>query len=366
MNEISTEIKRVGFVAANTDKRSLKEISGKVKSFQFGDKVTGGFGTGMNSDLGREAAVNEKERIKKLFEDQDMCLFVSCLGGGTGAGAVPVFAKIAKEMGIITYGIFTLPFKFEGGRKSEIALKSLNEAKEYLNAITVLPNENIFKVIDKKTPLKEALSIINRNLSKSLEGLIETIYGSGLINIDFADLKTILEGRGKLTYLNTAEFDANKEIEDSIKKATTSPFYSYGIEGAGGILSNISGSGSLGLKDVSFISEGISQLAGKNSKIIFGISQDSKIGNKIRITLLAVGCEAEDIFPQEKKKKEVIPKKKPVVKKKKREVEKVETVKIRRNGLEVKKAVEEAEKELMEDEERWETPAFIRRSNNND
>ena len=377
VKEISINIKRVSFVAANTDKRALKEIRGKVRPFQFGEKVTGGFGTGMNSELGREAANIEKEKIKKLMEGQDMCIFVSCLGGGTGAGAVPVFAKIAKEMGVIAYGIFTLPFKFEGVKKNEIALEALAEAKNNLNAISVLPNENIFKVIDKKTPLKEALSIINRNLSKSLEGLIETIYGSGLINIDFADLKTILDGRGRLAYLNTAEFDATKEIDDAIKKVTHSLFYSYGIEGANSVLSNITGSGNLGLKDVSFISEGITNLAGKNSKIIFGISQDAKIGNKIRITLLAVGCQSEELFPKEKKtikEKETI--KSPVKKtervvkkrvkpiKKEKQQEKVD-IKIRRNALEVKKAIEEVEKEIIENEDKWETPAFLRRSINN-
>lgn len=390
VSEISTNIKRVDFIAANTDKRALKELSKKAKTFQFGEKVTGGFGTGMNYELGREAAINDKEKIKKLLEGQDMCIFVSCLGGGTGAGAMPVFAKIAKDLGMITYGIFTLPFNFEGTRKTEIAIESLENVREYLNAITVLPNENIFKIIDKKTPLKEALSIINKNLSESLEGLIETVYGPGLINIDFADLRTILEGKGKLAYLNTTEFDAAKGVEDAIKKAVSSPFCSYGIDGAGGVLFNITGSGSLGLRDVSSISEGISGLTGKNSKVIFGISQDGKAGDKIRITLLAVGCESEEIFPKIKKdsgkKKKTIKKEKPV--KKKTSVKKKDTIKeeikdekkkseklnddnkidikIRRNALEAKKAVEEAEKEIMEDEDKWETPAFLRRSSLND
>ncbi len=389
VSEISINIKRVDFVAANTDKRSLKEIGNKAKVFQFGEKVTGGFGTGMNHELGREAATGDKEKIKKMLEGQDMCIFVSCLGGGTGAGSMPVFAKIAKDLGMITYGIFTLPFNFEGARKMEIALESLENVKEHLNAITVLPNENIFKIIDKKTPLKEALSVINRNLSESLEGLIETVYGPGLINIDFADLRTILEGRGKLAYLNTTEFDASKGVEEAIKRTVSSPFCSYGIEGAGSVLFNITGSGNLGLRDVSLISEGISALTGKNSKVIFGISQDRKSGDKVKITLLAVGCESDEIFPKGKKKvkkivKEVSDepvKRKPKTKKKptiKEELKKADDVlteddrkkridiKVRRNALEAKKAVEEAEKEIIEDEDKWETPAFLRRNALND
>ncbi len=384
VSEISSNLKRVDFIVANTDKRALKESSKRAKKFQFGEKLTGGFGTGMNFEMGKAAASGEKEKIKKLLEGQDMCIFVSCLGGGTGSGAVPVFAKIAKELGMITYGIFTLPFNFEGSRKMEIAMESLEDVRNHLNAITVLPNENIFKVIDKKTPLKEALSVINRNLSESLEGLMETVYGPGLINIDFADLRTVLEEKGKIAYLNTTIFDANKGIEDAVKRAVSSPFYSYGINGAGGVLFNITGSTNLGLKDVSLISEGISGLTGRNSKVIFGISQDQKSGDKVKITLLAVGCESEGIFSKKSssKKKTVsknspkkIIKKGPVdenkdgtkekeggKKEKSPKIDKKVDIKIRRNALQAKQAVEEAEKEIIDDENKWETPAFLRRS----
>lgn len=388
VSEISSDIKRVNFVVANTDNRALKQSSKKAKIFQFGEKITGGFGTGMNFEMGKAAALSEKEKIKKLLEGQDMCIFVSCLGGGTGSGAIPIFAKIAKDMGIITYGIFTFPFNFEGSRKMDIAIESLKNVRSYLNAITVLPNENIFKIIDKKTPLKEALSVINKNLLESLEGLIETIYGSGLINIDFADLRTILEEKGKLTYLNTAVFDVSKGVEDVIKRVVSSPFYSYGIEGAGGVLFNITGSGSLGLKDVSLISEGISKFTGRNSKVIFGISQDSRFGDKVKITLLAVGSESEKILPKklsnkkktikEKESNKILESKKLSknndkkeekilsVKKEKKENSidsdaKID-VKVRRNALQVKKVIEEAEKEILDDENRWETPTFLRKN----
>ena len=375
ISEISTDLRRVDFVAANTDKRALKELSKKTKVFNFGEKITSGFGTGMNFELGKSSAQEDKERIKGLFEGQDMCILVASLGGGTGSGAVSVFAKMAKDMGLITYGIFTLPFEFEGSRKMDIANEALKEVKSHLNAITVLPNENIFKIIDKKTPLKEALSIINKNLQESLEGLIETIYNPGIINVDFADLKTILGERGKLTYLNTTLFDANKSIDDAVKKTTLNPFYSYTINGAGSVLFNITGGENLGLKDVSLISEGILNLTGKNSKVIFGISKDSKYKDKVRIMILAVGCEADNILPEVKKeivkkeiaKKEVV-KKEPVVEKKpkleiknvKKEVKKVE-VEVRRNALETKKESDEIERDIINKDEQWETPAFLRR-----
>ncbi len=376
ISEISTDLSKIDFVAANTDKRSLRDLSRKVKTFHFGNKQTKGFGTGMDPELGKNAASEEKDKIKKLMEGQDVCILVASLGAGTGSGATPIFAKVAKESGCIVYGIFTLPFNFEGLRKMEIAKDSLEETRLHLNAISILPNENIFNIIDKNAPLKEALSIINKNLSESLKGLMEAIYNPGLINIDFADFKTILEGKGKITYLNTDTFDASKGAEDSLKKVINNPFYSYGINGSSGILLNVTGSKKIGLNDVSKISSMISGKAKRNASIIFGISHDDKYGDKIKITILAVGCEAEEIFSKNNEKKELILKKKPI--KKKKEVlknkktekdnkkknndfeDKVE-IKSRRNALEVKKANEEIEKELLEDEKKWETPAFLRR-----
>ncbi len=385
ISEISSDLARVDFIAANTDKRSLGDLSGKVKTFQFGEKITGGFGTGMDPEIGKVAAGEEKERIKKLFEDQDVCILVASLGAGTGSGATPIFAKAAKESGCITYGIFTLPFDFEGSRKMEIAREALEETKPHLNAISIFPNENIFKIIDKDAPLKEALSIINSNLSDSLKGLIEAIYNPGLINIDFADFKTILEGKGKLAYLNVAVFDASKEIDEAVKKTILNPFYSYGIKGASGILLNVTGSKKIGLKDVSRVSKEISDSAKKNATIILGIAHDEKYGDNVKIMVLAVGCEPEDnssekkkrIVAEENKKPKPKPKNKkslksvkdlPEKKKERKEEKKVSSdlsekveVRTRRNALEIRKATEDIEKELLEEEKKWETPAFLRR-----
>jgi cell division protein FtsZ len=373
--EISSNLARIDFMAANTDKRSLKEISRKVKVFQFGEKTTGGFGTGMDPEVGHNAAETEKEKIKKIFAGQDVCVLLACLGGGTSSGAAPVFAKLAKESGCVTYGIFTLPFEFEGSRKMEIARESLEEIKPHLNAISVLPNENIFKIIEKDAPLKEALSMINSNLAESLRGLIEAIYNPGLINIDFADFKTVLEGKGKLAYLNSIVFESSKGIEEAMKRITLNPFYSYGIDGAGGVLLNVTGNKKIGLKDVSLVSNKIAGLVKKNATIILGIAHDEKYGDKVKIMVLGVGCEAKDVFPEKKQKVEVPIKteKKVSVKKprKKKEFEKKEkkksleklkiNIKPRRNALEIKKASEDIEKEILEEEKKWETPAFLRR-----
>jgi cell division protein FtsZ len=450
VSEIASEISKASFVVANTDIKSLKSCSKKVAKFQFGQNLTHGLGTGMNPEFGKAAAQSEKERIKKLLEGQDLCIFVVCLGGGTGSGAVSTFAKISKNLANLTYGIFTLPFKFEGEKKMEIAINSLKEAKNHLNIITIIPNERVFQIINKDTPLKEALSTINKFLSESLKGLIETIYEPGLINIDFADFKTILEGRGRLAYLNTIEAQRKEgAIKDIASKVLNFPLYPYTIRGAKGVLFNIAGEKNLSLSDVNQISKAISELVNPEAKIIFGISQHKKYSNIIKTVLLATGCgmkifsskteprssgarakkktkfSSPTELPQEAKVKKTLATKKKKVKRRKKPAEssavrgaekekieeakvekpKVETKeqektlpkkvkiriikkpkeekpqeskkkeketivlssneeKVRKNGLQIKKEAEELEKEMIEKEKIWETPAFLRKKTN--
>ncbi len=301
VSEIAFRMKKADFVVANTDSQALKKVAKKVKRFQFGQDLTQGLGTGMNVEIGEQAAQNEKEKIKKLFENQDVCIIVASLGGGTGSGAVPIFAKIANKLDCLTYGIFTLPFEFEGEKKMEIAKESLRRIKSHLNAYSVIPNERIFQIINKDIPLKNALSAINQKLAENLEGLIEMIYLPGLVNIDFADLRTILAGKARLAYLNTVTVEApNKPAhnashsdageEEAVKKVISSSLYPYTIKGAKGILYNISSDKTLQLSEVSQISKIISESIHKKAKIIFGINQNPKLQHKIKITLLAVGC----------------------------------------------------------------------------
>jgi len=434
VSELSLKVKKASFLVANTDRQALRGTPKEVIRFQFGQNLTHGLGTGMNTELAKIAAENEKEKIKKLLSGQDLCIFVACLGGGAGSGAAPVFARISRNLGNISYGIFTLPFKFEGEKKAQIAREALEKLKPNLNALAIIPNEKIFQIVGKSTPLKTALSAINKNLAESLEGLIETIYEPGLINIDFADLKTIFEGRGRLTYLNSVKIPGLEKNEEVIKKILYSPLYPYTIRGAKGILFNIAGEKNIELAEVSQISKAISDLVNREAKIIFGISQKRReeprvAKGKVKITLLATGC-GQRIFPAEvkklrrkrkktttlpppsrkrtpkrlrpthrpsthrpalkrKKRKKIVKKSRKALKKKikiskrkkikikspaatqKKEVKekisfwplapkKIE-VKIRRNALEIKKDIEEAEKEIIAEEKKWEPPAFLRR-----
>ncbi|MCX6760625.1 MAG: cell division protein FtsZ [Candidatus Nealsonbacteria bacterium] len=411
VSEIAYKMPRASFVVANTDAQALKTASQKSSRFHFGQSLTRGLGTGMNPELGMQAALIEKDKIKKLLEGQDLCIFVACLGGGTGSGAVPIFAKIAKSLGNLTYGIFTLPFKFEGERKMEIARESLKKVKNHLNALSVIPNERAFQLIDKSTPLRQALSTVNKALTESLTGLIETIYEPGLINIDFADFRTILEGKGRLAYLNTAEVEIKKDsAKNLIVKALNSPLYPYGIKGAKGVLFNIAGEKELSLAEVNEISKTISELVNPEAKIIFGISQGKKYSGILKTTLLVTGCSMKIFSSEDKGKapkkikkppvfrvketapekpkeqqnkksgankktnKKARPKKKKTIKKAKEEIvqeslpeknlnlfEAIADERVRKNALQVKRDVEETEAEMLAKERIWETPTFLRR-----
>ncbi len=297
---IASRIKKATFWVANTNKQALRDVGRNISRLQFGENFTRGLGTGMNPGLGEMAALVEKDKIKKIFEGQDLCVIVACLGGGTGSGAGPIFAKIAKSAGCLTYGIFTLPFNFEGEKKAAIAKEALERLRPSLHAFSVIPNERIFQIIGKETPLKKALSAINERLAQSLEGLIEIIYEPGLINIDFADLKTVLEGRGRLAYLNCANVHKKEgAVREEIEKLLNSPLYPYSIRGARGVLYNIAGGKGLALSEVSQISKTIFGLVNKKAKIIFGISQNQKYEGIIKTTLLATGCGTK-IFTNDK------------------------------------------------------------------
>ncbi len=332
ISEIHSKIKNVDFVLADT--KALKGKKTDIRKVYFGESTTKGFGTGMNPELGELSAQGDKKKIEEIFLNQDICIIISCLGGGAGSGAMPVFAKIAKSMNVLTYGIFTLPFNFEGERKKGFASESIEKGMPYLNSYSLILNEKIFEIGNKEMPIKEALSSINKKLAENLEGLISTIYSPGLINIDFADLKAILGGKGRKAFLNSVELDRNN-LEKELNKITYDPFSPHELKEAKGVLYNISGGENLELREVSLISKTISSLSSKKVKTIFGISNSKT--EKIRTTLLAISSDEEKIKPKKKKEK-------------------------RKNGIEVKEEEEKKEKEFNEDP--FETPAILRSFNN--
>lgn len=436
--DIAQDIRGVKFLAANSDKLALLKLKRRVATFQFGQDVTQGWGAGMDVALGQEAAEKETEKIKKILQGCDLCILIACLGGGTGSGAAPVFARLSKELGNLTYGIFTFPFDFEGRKKLEVAKETLKKLESFVNIITIVPNERIFKIVDKKQPLKKALSDINKILAFNLEGIIDMIHKPGIINIDFADFRTILKGQAQLAYLNRAGARGENRAKKALQQVLSSPLHDYNISQAKKVLFNVAGPNDLSISEVAEISRGIFDSIQKGSKIIFGASRENNKG-MVDISLLAVGCAKENFFPAFKKKikkkkpikpenkiesddkavleikaradeekkqqskleistqednskednskqvvlpetvkqeknaivqtallPEVVKEEKKVItskpkKKKKSRIINVKKEKIRKNALEVQKAIEELEKEMNKKEEIWETPAFLRR-----
>lgn len=370
VGEISKRIDKVSFVAANTDLQALRGLPKNVKKFSFGEETTGGLGTGMNVKLAESLAEKEKERIKNLYKNQDICIFISTLGGGTGSGASPVFIKIAENFPSVKLGIFTSPFKFEGKRRFQIAKDALKRIIPLLNASLIIPNDRIFQLVSKDVSLRKALIILDKILADNLKEIIDLILNPGIINIDFADFKSILEEKGNFFFLNTLKTSGQNRMEKIINNMFHSPLSDFNFGKIEGILFNLSGDGELKVEEVNKISKAISNL-NKGAKIIFGISKEKsskeeKKGDKIKLTLFIIGKEREERAKRKKRKK--VREKKEKKKEEKKEDEKIKkkilemkNQKKRKTALEIKKALEEEERKLLEKEKEWEIPTFIRK-----
>ncbi|HLD70553.1 MAG TPA: cell division protein FtsZ [Negativicutes bacterium] len=409
VSEIGRSLGKASFVIADTDVRAFKKRGG-IKQFLFGQEMTHGLGTGLNIDLAKAAAESEKEKITKLFEGQDIVIFIACLGGGLGSGASQVFAKIAKDFGGISFGIFTLPFKFEGKNKLAIAQKALRELRASLNVSITIPNERIFKVIEANTAITDAFSMVNKSLIESLESLIDLIYSPGVINIDFADLKAILQGTGNLAFLNTVEASGKDRAEKIVEAVLSNPLYQNNNFTVQKVLFNIASSGNVSMFEVDKISRAIGAHH-EGAKTIFGISKEASLKQKIKTTLLMTGPSAGAPAPQKPaeinakprrkqtkkktkkvaakvvkkalkklKKKKIIPKKQektravegqmvpvfapslvPESAAKLVAIEELEKKAIRRNALEIKEAEALEEQKKSQQEKEWEIPAFLRK-----
>jgi len=371
LDEMARGLKGISFLITDTDQRSFRRLPSAVKFFQFGEGLTKGWGTGMNPEIGERAAQECLEKIKKNLQDIDLVIVVSCLGGGVSSGATPVFTQVLKEEKKLSLGIFTLPFNFEGEKKAKLAQNSLKSLKENLSGIIVLPNEEILKRSEKKASLRKSLSLINQVLIDYLRDIIEMISQVGIINIDFADLQTILKGNGQAVCFGRGIGGGQNRVEEALKRHFENPFFISPMK-IKKILFNVAAGRDLGLKEVERIAEEISNL-NPRAKIIFGISQNPKLGKKIKITSLAVGenfLKTEEKEKSSEKKEEEPPKKlkqkigkvaKKEKKEKKTAEEKKKKIKVRRSALEVKKAEEEAREKEWLGEEDWEIPSFLRK-----
>tara|TARA_Y100001970_G_scaffold277369_1_gene381458 strand:- start:6213 stop:7310 length:1098 start_codon:yes stop_codon:yes gene_type:complete len=253
----------------------------------------------MDPELGKRSAEEAQNEIREILKDTDM-VFITCgLGGGTGSGAAPVIAEIARELGALTVGVVTKPFTFEGPQRKNIAAEAYNELSQYVDTIITIPNDRVLQIIDKKTPMLEAFQILDDVLRQGVQGISELITVPGLINVDFADVKTIMKNQGSALMGIGIAAGENRAIE-AAKTAISSPLLELSIEGARGILFTITGGSTLGMQEVSEAAQIITDSADDGVKVIFGAVIDESMGEDVRVTVVATGF--SDSFSQERKK----------------------------------------------------------------
>lgn len=286
---ISAGLKGVEFYAINTDKQALY-MSLAPNKIQIGEKLTKGLGAGANPDVGKKAAEESYEDIKKMLEGADMVFVTAGMGGGTGTGAAPVVAQIAKELGILTVGVVTKPFGFEGKVRKMQAEKGLVEMKEKVDTLVTIPNDRLLQIVDKKASIMEAFKIADDVLRQGVQGISDLIAVPGLVNLDFADVKTIMLNKG-YAHMGIGMASGEGRSAEAVKQAIQSPLLETCIEGAKSVLLNITGGVNLGIFEVNEAADLVFQSADPDANIIFGAVIDESMQDQIRITVIATGFE---------------------------------------------------------------------------
>jgi cell division protein FtsZ len=285
---IRAKLEGVEFIAANTDLQALKLSQAPVK-LQLGAKLTKGLGAGANPEVGRKAALEDTERIIEALEGADMIFITSGLGGGTGSGAAPVVASLASELGALSVAVVTKPFAFEGKRRMVQAEQALQELVGAVDTVIVIPNERLMETVEPGTSFFDAFRIADDILRQAVQGISDIITVPGIINRDFADVKTIMHGQG-YAVMGTAMASGSNRAVDAANRAISSPLLEdNSIQGAQGILINICGSSSLSLHEVHEASSVIQRAAHENANIIFGAVMDDAMKDMIKITVIAAG-----------------------------------------------------------------------------
>lgn len=296
---ITGGLQGVEFVAINTDAQALHH-SKADKKVQIGKQTTRGLGAGMNPEVGRTAAEESKEEILEALKGTDM-VFVTCgLGGGTGSGAAPEVAELAKQEGILTVAVITKPFAFEGAKRREIAEKAMEELKEHVDTIITIPNDRILQIIDKKTSLLDAFRTVDDVLRQGVQGIADLVTTPGLINVDFADVKSVMADAGSALMGIGKGTGENRAVE-AAKAAIDSPLLEVSIDGAKGVLFNITGGKDLGMYEVDEAAKIITKSVDPDAKIIFGAVIDETMSDEVRITVVATGFDEVAKKRQEKR-----------------------------------------------------------------
>ncbi|UDM32476.1 cell division protein FtsZ [Lentilactobacillus laojiaonis] len=286
---ISGDVKGVEFIVANTDVQALENSKAETK-IQLGPKLTRGLGAGSNPEVGEKAAEESEEAIAEALDGADMVFVTAGMGGGTGNGAAPVVAKIAKDQGALTVGVVTRPFSFEGPKRSKFADEGVAQLKANVDTLIVIANNRLLEMVDKKTPMMEAFKEADNVLKQGVQGISDLITSPGYVNLDFADVKTTMVDKGS-ALMGVGYGSGETRTADATKKAISSPLLEVSIDGAEEVLLNITGGPDLSLFEAQDASDIVSQAATNDVNIIFGTSIDETLGDEVRVTVIATGID---------------------------------------------------------------------------
>ncbi|MCW2278861.1 cell division protein FtsZ [Heliophilum fasciatum] len=288
---IAHGVRGVHFISVNTDAQSL-QLSRAEQKMQIGMKLTKGLGAGANPEVGKKAAEESRDELTAALKGADMVFVTAGMGGGTGTGAAPIVAEVAKELGALTVGVVTRPFTFEGRRRATQAEKGIQELRKAVDTLIVIPNDRLLQVVDKNTPMNEAFKQADDILRQGVQGISDLIAVPGLINLDFADVKTIMTDTGS-ALMGVGEASGETRVVDAVRKAISSPLLETSIEGARGVLLNITGGSNLGMLEVHEAAEVLNEVVDPEANIIFGAVIDESMKDSVRVTIIATGFDQQ-------------------------------------------------------------------------
>ena len=284
---VRSGVQGVDFIAVNTDKQALATSSATYK-IQIGEKLTGGQGAGSNPDVGRKSAEESRGQIAKALEDADMVFITAGMGGGTGTGAAPIVADIAKEAGLLTVGVVTKPFSFEGRRRMQQAEAGIEELRGKVDSLVIIPNERLKFATDQKITFQNAFEIADDVLRQAVQSISDLIKNTGFINLDFADVTAVMKDAG-MAHMGVGRAAGKNKAEEAAKMAISSPLLETSINGAHGVLVNVTGSMDIGLEEVETAANLVQQAAHPDALIIFGAAFDEELEDEIRVTVISTG-----------------------------------------------------------------------------
>ncbi|MBB5148946.1 MULTISPECIES: cell division protein FtsZ [Ureibacillus] len=288
-------VQGVEFIAVNTDAQALKLSKAEIK-LQIGSKLTRGLGAGANPEIGKKAAEESREQIEEVVRGADMVFVTAGMGGGTGTGAAPVISQIAKDLGALTVGVVTRPFSFEGKKRQTQAISGIAAMKEAVDTLIVIPNDKLLQIVDKSTPMLEAFREADNVLRQGVQGISDLIATPGLINLDFADVKTIMSNKGS-ALMGIGIASGENRATEAAKKAISSPLLETSIDGAKGVIMNITGGTNLSLFEVQEAADIVASASDEEVNMIFGSVINENLNDEIIVTVIATGF-SEDAAPQ--------------------------------------------------------------------